>query len=46
MTAYDKMKWHSDAEDFPQQLPTNQGAVHIAFLPLDVGASISKYDYH
>lgn len=32
MTAYDKMKWHSDAEDFPQQLPTNQGAVHIAFF--------------
>lgn len=32
MTAYDKSKWHFDAEDFPQELSTDQGTVHIAFF--------------
>ncbi|MFY0520966.1 hypothetical protein ACOMCU_24545 [Lysinibacillus sp. UGB7] len=30
--AYDKAKWHFDAEDFPSNLAITQGGVHIAFF--------------
>lgn len=30
--AYDKAKWHFDAEDFPKSIAIEQGGVHIAFF--------------
>ncbi|MCA5014516.1 MULTISPECIES: hypothetical protein [unclassified Enterococcus] len=30
--AYDKAKWHFDAEDFPEGIEIEQGGVHIAFF--------------
>ena len=30
--AYDKAKWHFDAEDFPKGIEIEQGGVHIAFF--------------
>ncbi|MGY3778726.1 DUF7832 domain-containing protein [Isobaculum melis] len=30
--AYDKAKWHFDAEDFPKEIDIEQGGVHIAFF--------------
>lgn len=30
--AYDKAKWHFDADDFPAGLPIEQGGVHMAFF--------------
>lgn len=30
--AYDKAKYHFDADDFPEELPITQGGVHTAFF--------------